>query len=861
MKNIVLLLAFFLAVFSLTAQGVYIPKSNDIRERNNKQYYIHTVQKGQTVYSIAKTYDVSLDEIYFENPDAKYGLQIGQQLWIPTVNKETEVNKEVSSAKFDFFYHIADGGERFSHIATLYNIPERYIHLANPTLSEPLKEGEYVKVPVEASFPILDGKKTKPYVAPKIHNLTAPAVSAKKPNVKTIQQAEKQQPTIRQQTEAVSFNPNIKVMQNYRHVVIAGETLEAIAKKYQISVTDLKSVNPGLQNIIMGDRLRIPDYAVIPGVKKPERSKPHFAESSAKKPIPSAQADKSKTFFKYTVQHGDNIYTVARKFGVAPETLYKLNRALNSSVLKTGQVLLIPKLKTKPHFIYYQVQRKTKLKKIARLFKISYSELKRANPGLKKRVYAGQTVKIPGGSHAVLIAAQPEIKEPENNIINTGNKEITNCRPKPYHGKTVKIALMVPLYLEEMDSVNSVEFLKTFQPGFKPFTFVNFLEGAFLAIDSLKRMGYNIRLNVYDVDNKITKTAKTLQRPELRDMDLIIGPFYSKSFNQVALFAENFNIPVVNPFTFRNEILGKYKNIVKVKPGVASQIPLMAEFIKTRYGRDKIFIITQTPYKDADLVSALKTKIEENIPSAVNLPNVDINNLAIEVANRLDEEGEPVSPYFNVEGLPVDPAVIDAYLYDSTAFDNKPVFINYMADSLHPFLDNASVIRNNLVIIYGNDKPYIMDVVNKLNRVRDTFNIHIVGLPLWEKIKNMDYTLLNNLNLTYFSSNYVNYDQPGVKQFVDDFKNSFNGEPDRFGISGFDITLFFVKALADYNKRFLKCLPAVNSLTFENGFQFEKIEDTDNNFENVMWNLLQIKNYKTIRLPESNLIPVKADEK
>ncbi len=853
-KNIVLLLVFALFHISLLAQGVFIPKSNDIQERNNKQYYVHTVQKGQTVYSIAKAYDVTIDEIYFENPDAKYGLQIGQQLWIPTINKETEVNAEVSSAKFDFFYHIADAGERFSHIAQLYNIPERYVRLANSGLSEPLKEGEYIKVPVEASFPVLDGKKVKSYQAPHYTKAPAPNLTLERSNVRTTQQKAE-----RQKADEVSFNPNIKVMEDYRHVVVRGETLENIAKKYQISVADLKSVNPGLQVVMQGDRLRIPAYAVIPGITKHNTEAPVIIDASPKQEV-LQKPDKSKIFFKYSVQSGDNIYLVARKFGVAPETLYKFNPTLKGPSLRSGQVLVIPKLEKKPRFIYYQVPRKTKLKKIARLFKINYLELKRINPGLKNRVYAGQTVKIPGGEHAVLLVAQPEVKEPtenENVIVKSENQR---CKPKPYRGKEIKIALMVPLYLEEMDSINSVEFLKTYQPGFKPFTFIKFLEGAFLALDSLKQMGYNIDLSVYDVDNRITKTVKTLQRPELRNMDLIIGPFYSKSFNQVALFAENFNIPVVNPFTFRSEILGKYDNVIKVKPGIASQIPLLAELAKNHFARDKIFIITQTPYKDANLVSLVKTEIDQKVPETINLPNVDINNLAVEVANRLDEEGEPVSPYFSVEGLPVDPAVVDAYLYDSTTFDNKPVLINYMADSLHPFLDKASVIRKNLVIIYGNDKPFIMDVVNKLNRVRDTFDINIVGLPLWEQIRNMDYALLNNLNLIYFSSDYVDPEHLSTKQFVNGFENSFNTEPGRFGFSGFDITLFFVKAAADYDKRFLKCLPFINSVTFENGFQFKKVENTDNNFENVMWNLLRIDHFKTIRLPESDLIPVRENQ-
>ncbi len=857
-KNPVLFLLFLLLSLSLLAQGIYIPKSNDIREKEGKQYYVHTVQKGQTVYSIAKTYDVTVDEIYYENPDSKYGLRIGQELWIPTINKETEVNKEVSSANFDFFYHIANDSERFSDISLLYNIPERYIRLANPKLTEPFKYGEYVKIPVESAFPVLDGKKVKPYKSPELTYTRPVSTSSSSQTVK----AQKQKPE-----PNTSFNPEIKVFENYRHVVVRGETLESIAEKYQISINDLKAVNPGLSTVLQGDRLRIPEYAKIPGIAPYQASayqtneqKQPATNKKPKQQTKKTEPQKATLYFQYMVKSGDNLYKVARRFGVSMEALYKANPRLSGTKLTPNRKLLIPKLKKRPYYIYYNVTSKTKLKKLAKLFGISYSRLKNSNPGIKNRVYPGQIIKVPGGEEAVLLSAEPEINKPLDDTPTTEQHKSSKCQPKPYRGKVYKIAVMVPLFLEETDSINFEEFQKTYQPRFKSFRFIKFLEGALIAIDSLKQSGYNLEVFIYDVDNQITKTAKILQHPELKEMDMIIGPFYSKSFNQVALFAQNFHIPIVNPFTFREEILNKYDNIIKVKPGVASQIPLLTKLIADRYTDYKVFFITQNSYKDADMVSRLKAALTETIPSTAYLSNVDINNVSIEVDSRLDSNGDPVSPYYNLEGKPIDPIVIENYLYDSTAFDNKPVFINYMVDSIHPVLNNASVLRKNLVIIYGNNKSYIMDAINQLNRVRDTFNIEIIGLPLWEQINNMDYTLLNNLKLTWFTSSHINYNEARISRFNNKFMNTFSTEPDNYGFSGFDITLFFVKALADYDKRFLKCLPSVNSLTFENGFKFDKVSDRKNNFENIMWNIIQINNYKTIRLPESDLIPVKVEE-
>lgn len=73
-KNIILVAIISFIALAINAQVVVIPRSGVIEMHNGKSYYIHTVQKGQTVYSIAKAYDVTPDEIYFENPGAKPGV-------------------------------------------------------------------------------------------------------------------------------------------------------------------------------------------------------------------------------------------------------------------------------------------------------------------------------------------------------------------------------------------------------------------------------------------------------------------------------------------------------------------------------------------------------------------------------------------------------------------------------------------------------------------------------------------------------------------------------------------------------------------------------------------------------------------
>jgi len=893
-----LLLYFILFAGVAFGQTVKIPISTDIQTRNGKQFYVHTVRKGQTLYSIAKAYQVGLDEIYFANPDTKQGIRIGQKIWIPTVNKETEINHEVKVTNFDFFYHVATAGETLDHISSIYLIPKRYILLANPGINDPLKEGEYVKIPVESAYPILDGKVTgaaahktytggiqpqKPIIEPPVTTTTLPVSSA----VTTTGETQ----TAQKAKTAGSFNPNIPIIQDYRHVVVSGESLKSIAKKYGITEVELRAVNPGPVTIFKGERLRLPVTAKVPGYHPTARSlqlakkyesipvagaanKHNKPETAPFKPQNVAQ----QSYVTHIVKRKETLYSISRLYGLKPEDLYKANPGLTSNI-RIGQSIRIPKKKISTDFVYYQARRKISLKRVARLYRVNVNMLISNNPSVGRRVLPGQVVRIPVGSQALLLAKEQKKSEEElfGKKAETGKEAITpsaafgRCLARP-HSRTFKVALMVPLYLEETDSINMTEFMIRQQKNFNPFRFVEFLEGALIASDSLKEQGMNLKLYVYDVDQTLTKTSKVLTRPELRKMNLIIGPFYSRSFNQVALFANHFGIPIVNPLTFRNQILSQYNNVVKVTPDEHAELSQVSHLIKNDYARDKVFVISQTSYEDAREVSALRDSIRKVLPDSVSYPNFDLINIGIAVTQHNKDEkylekikenpdeadtisvtkitfSDMLNNYY-LENYPVNPEMLKDFQYDTSAFANRLISIDYARDSLHPFDDNASILRNNLVVLYGNNKSFIMDAMNRLNVLRDTFNIKIIGLPAWETLGTLDLYQMDNMEATYPDNYYVDYSSPAYKEFNNDFYKRYATAPGRYGILGFDITYYFLQSVFLYGNHFMQCLPSHNTQSLSTKYKFTAVSPSGTNFENTYWNWLRIKGKRLIKLPD-----------
>ncbi len=848
MKKTLISFYLVLVVSIIVAQTVTVIPTKRVEQRNGKQYYVHIVQKGQTVYSIAKAYNVGIDEIYYENPSSKNGININQELLIPTQNKETEIRQEIETTDFEFFYHVCAQGETFADVAGIYLLDEQNVRRANPDSREPFREGQYLKIPVEVPESVIKAE------------FPPEAVATRKQATKDF---------TRKRANTVSFNPNIAVIPNYRHVVIAGETTQSIADKYKVDIITLKAVNPGLSDRVeKGERLRIPSTGVVPSNSTVVPVGVNTAQSESVKggdqPVQEPRTDSTKNEVKgsksdeegfriHVVQKKENLYRISRNYGVSIQDLYDANPGLTENI-NIGQKIRVPKKKITEGYIIYRVKSKTKIRKIAKLYNIPESAILKINRGIGKRVYSGQAVKIPVGRNAIVVDEIPDKTPPEKEAKEKElivDKDFGPCNKTYFRSnQPIKIALMVPLFLEEISDSTQVEkVLRGDASGFQPFSFISFVEGAKLAVDSLKKMGVNVDLQIYDVDKSLKKTTKVLQNPELKNADLIIGPFYSESFNQVALFAGNFGIPIINPLTYRQSVLANYQTVIKVKPEESTQLGLIRNLITQKFSDSKLFLITQNSYRDADKVLELENELKQIEMPEISYSNMELYNYAVLVAMRDEEwvEGDWM-PNYSMEGKMLNPASLNENINDTTYFENSLTRINYMSDGFDRFINNAAALRPNTVVIYGRDKAFVMDVMNKLNEFRDSLNINVIGLPLWEKFDNLDMVQLNNLKTITPQSEYIDYDKEEVQDFIYEYRTKYFTDPDEYGFIAYDITMYFANASFYYGRSFEHCLRYFQIPGLTTSMKFERAYMGNKSVVNTTWNLIQYYNLKMHKL-------------
>ncbi|MBI3235724.1 MAG: hypothetical protein HYZ42_17095, partial [Bacteroidetes bacterium] len=92
--------------------------------------------------------------------------------------------------------------------------------------------------------------------------------------------------------------------------------------------------------------------------------------------------------------------------------------------------------------------------------------------------------------------------------------------------KPFKIALVVPFCTKYDKQEIAKKKLLPLQEAA-----IQYYYGLKLALDSLKRYGMQIQLNVYDTNRDSLSTLRILQKEEMKDMDLIIGPFFKEGID------------------------------------------------------------------------------------------------------------------------------------------------------------------------------------------------------------------------------------------------------------------------------------------------------------------------------------------
>ena len=181
-----------------------------VHKINGKEYYIHVVEQGNTLYAISRKYAIPVEKLKAENPRLTLSLTIGDRLLIPLDEvKRRDLNKS-PDIDGNFLIHEVQKKNTLYSLAREYNVEINDIISANPEIEDGLKKGMKIKIPVAE---IKAEANQEEYIVP------------------------------------AAASPYIT------HMVQPKETLYSLSKKYDVSLDSLIAVNQGLAGGLKVDQL------------------------------------------------------------------------------------------------------------------------------------------------------------------------------------------------------------------------------------------------------------------------------------------------------------------------------------------------------------------------------------------------------------------------------------------------------------------------------------------------------------------------------------------------------------------------------------------------------------------------------
>jgi len=497
-----------------------------------QQYQTHAVQTGETLYSIARQYNIAPADILKYNKEVKLDavLKPNTILVIPIhAAGQTTAEAVADSLKleeaeeqeepFDFETHRVRKRETLYGIAQRFNITEEDIKRYNRELyATQLKKGMRIQIP--------------------------------KFRVKDIA------------TDSID-NEDFE-----KYIVLPKETRWSIAHKYGITLDSMIALNPDLEKT--SSHLAIGQ----------ELSLPKIAGSS----VDSVQV---QLYESYTVPPKMTLYSLGNEYGIKGEQIVRLNpEIIEQGGLKEGMVIRLPKKKdvsgevNTDNYIFYEVKPKQTTYSLSRNLDISYTELIELNPDLSKGLMAGMILKLPKEKAASLEVKNSLVLDKINLL------DSINLVNKP------KLVFMLPFRLNRINLSDKESAENAINRSNAIKYSLGLYSGALIAVDSIAKLGLSVDIKTYDTELD-TQTTKAVMRAEnLTDISAIVGPLQANSLKEVAVQAANYQVPVIAPLTSDSDM--SLNNVFFSIPTDDVQRDRMLKYMESQVTDQNLIIIADT---------------------------------------------------------------------------------------------------------------------------------------------------------------------------------------------------------------------------------------------------------------------------
>ncbi len=584
------------------------------------------------------------------------------------------------------------------------------------------------------------------------------------------------------------------------HVVAKGETVYGISKAYGITVSQLIEWNPMAKDgIRVGQRLAVSKPATAGNESLTDGGKAVATDSDEDAAEAQTATDENADVERYTIKQGQTLYRIAIEHFTSVEKLIELNPGLDSHNYQAGQIILVPKrsvsvggtqqnvadsnvgdasagevvnqkdAESNTRVVTYVVKKNETFYSIARKHNVTVEALENANPSVGA-LKEGMILTIPANEALVESVGSDSANDAkEGTVVTPGTNDVTGAETTvtTLPGEAVEpgddsmnIALMLPFMLGNERQSRQAQL------------FTEFYKGFLLAVDSMRNCGTPIKVHAFDTSASLDTVKSILQRPEMKNMQLIITPDAEAQMSEIAAFGRDNNVNVLNLFVVKDQT---YRNTPYLMQGNIPHHDMYEKAIKGMVGKFSEFTPVIVSRKDgvsdkAEYISMLKRHLESE---GIQYKTIEFTGLLkSEDLMQLGSDGK----------------------YAVIPVSAKLSELNHIIPGLLEFKEQSTQYDP----------------------------IRLFGYPEWTTFRGEPQDNMHKVNTIVYSRFYTVPDDPALKEIEDKFERWYskpmaNYVP-RQGLFGFDAGMYVIKALMANGGDFDKFTPSYSGV--QNGFSF-----------------------------------------
>lgn len=325
--------------------------------------------------------------------------------------------------------------------------------------------------------------------------------------------------------------------------------------------------------------------------------------------------------------------------------------------------------------------------------------------------------------------------------------------PKSFFKDIYNISVLLPFMVNTLDPTPTVK---------RNQSVLDLYEGMKLAVDTLGKQGIKISLRAYDTERNVEKIKTTLATDELKNTDLVIGPFFQEESKPIFDFSLANSVNVFNPLHNTSELIGINPYAFLYQPSLEVLGRKSGEFLAGYSKRKSCMVFSGTSRRDSVLTANFV-----QAASAKGLKIISINRLSRETSK-------------TVLTILATPTEYDEFRY--------PKQFTLKKDSLGS-------------IFVASDDPLIYaKVVSGIETRGD--EIVVLGSESWLDQNIVDLEKYQNLPIVLAAPNFASPEKPATKAFTKKYVRTYGKAPSKYAAIGYEIVLFLGSQLKKHGVYF-----------------------------------------------------------